>query len=93
MERGDQRRELFLGDVLQLVDEHRQRRVALPGRGAGDFQQVLEVMLQVPVVGQAGLGIEVKPDLDVGELHLEGLREAGESAQRPRGDRLCLLVP
>ena len=65
MQRGDQRRELVLFHVLQLVDEQHERRAGLLARRADRFEQRLQVVLEVAVVGQARLGLEVEADLDV----------------------------
>jgi hypothetical protein len=67
----DQRRQLGFLHVLQFVDEYRQRRLGLLRRRAGGFEQGLQVVLEVAVVGQAGLGVEVQSDLDVAVLELE----------------------
>ena len=65
MQRGDQRRELLLFDVLQLVDEERERGAGLLRGRADRLEQRLQVVLEIAVVGEAGLGLEIEADLDV----------------------------
>ena len=81
MQRRDQRLELLVIDVLQLVDEHRERRARLVRRGARRLEQRLEIVLEIAVVGETGLGVEIESDFDVLVLHLQRLRETGERAQ------------
>ncbi len=87
MHRGDQDRELWLSDVLQLVDEDRERR---PGGLGGEpdlLDERLQVLLEVTIVGEPGLRLVVETHFDVAELHLQLGREAGECAQA--ADREC----
>ena len=56
------------------------------------LEQRREVVLEIAVVGEARLGIEVDPDLDVVELDLERACETGEGPQRSFAERLRLLV-
>ena len=73
MERGDERGQLFLFHVLELIDEDGQGRVRRLGRVAGRLQERLEVVFKVAVVGKSGLRVEVQADLDVLVLDLERL--------------------
>ena len=91
MQRGDQRGQLLLLHVLQFVDEHHQRGAAGLGRAPRGFQQRLQVVLQVAVVGQARFGLQVDADLDIGVLELEAAREAGQRAQRATAQFARLL--
>lgn len=58
------------------------------GRRAGALQQFLQVVLQVAVVGQAGLTFVVQTDLDVAVGDLQGLGETRQSAQASHGQVL-----
>ena len=62
----------------------RERRLGLLRRLAGRFEQGLQVVLEVAVVGEAGLGIEIDANLDVGILDLQRLGEAGQRARLER---------
>lgn len=83
---------IFL-NVLRLIDEKHQRGASPLCSGADDFQQRLQVVLQVPVVGKPGLRIEIEADLDVLVLDLEGARETRQSSERALGEILGRLVP
>ena len=91
VQRGDQRGKLVLLDVLQLVDEHHQRGARLPGSRARRLEQGLEVVLEVAVVGQAGLGLEVDADLDVLIRTLSARANPASASQRPGRQVLGLL--
>lgn len=91
MQRGDQRGQLLLRHVLQLVDEKDQGRLAGLRGAAGRFQQGLQVVLEIAVVGQARLGVEVDAHFKIGVLELQGLREAGQRAQAAGGEVLGRL--
>jgi hypothetical protein len=80
VECGDQRCELDLFDVLHLVDEHGECSVYLGRCLSHYFQKRLQIALQVPVVGEAGLRGEVEAYLDVVIFDLECTNEARESS-------------
>jgi hypothetical protein len=68
--------------VLQLVHEQDQRGAGAARRCPGRFEQRLQIVFEIAVVGEAWLRIEVHTDLDVLVLHLQCLGEAGQSTQR-----------
>ena len=68
---------------------------AVPARCAAApavSSSAVQVVLEVAVVGEAGLGLEIQTDLDVLVLDLERLGEARERAQRALAERFRLLV-
>ncbi len=81
----NQRCELVLLDILNFVDEQYQRDSGLLGGCADRLQQRLQIVLEVSVVGKAGLGLEIEADFDIAEFHLERFDEPGEPAQRAQG--------
>ena len=93
MKRRDEGSELLLFDVLQLVDKEHERGsrgfCGLPHH----LHERLQVVLEIAVVGEPGLGFEVDSDRDVLILELEGADEASEPAQRPFREGPGLLVP
>ena len=77
----DERGKLRLGHILQLVNEHDYGGIGAV-RGQTDLlQQHSQVALQIAVVGQAWLGLKVKPHLDVAELDLERFGKTRQGAQ------------
>ena len=82
MKRGDERSELVLFDVLDLVDEQRDTRAVRTGCRTDSLEELLHVGFEVAVVGEARLGLEVETYLDVVVLDLQRAREAGESPER-----------
>lgn len=92
MQGSDQRRQLRLGHVLEFVEEHRQCGAGALRGGAGCREQGLQVVFEVAVVGQAGLGIEIQADLDIAELDLHRLGEACQCSQRTLSELRGLLV-
>ena len=81
MQGRDERGKLRLGHILQLVNEHDYGGVGAV-RGQTDLlQQHSQVALQIAVVGQAWLGLKVKPHLNVAELDLERFGKTRQGAQ------------
>ena len=74
----DQRRQLFFFHVLQLVDEQHERGAGTLRGSADRLEQRGQVVLEIAVVGEAGLGLEIDPDLDIVKLHLQRARETRE---------------
>ena len=92
MKCGDQSGELLFLDVLKLVDEECQRRCA-GFRGSTDgFEKRLQVMFEIAVIRQSGLGLEVDADLDVVEFDFQAADEAGKGTKCTLRVRLCLLI-
>lgn len=91
MESRDQCRQLWFFDVLQFVDEeHLSRPGLLRGLTRG-FEESLEIVFQVTVIGEAGLRFLIESDLDVVELEPQGSCESGQCLQSPPGQRGGLL--
>ena len=65
MQGGNQRRQLVLFHVLQLVDEHRSGGTGPLGGDAYGLQQGGQILFQVSVVCESCLRIEVETNLDV----------------------------
>ncbi len=70
MERGNQRRQLVLFHVLQLVYEQHCGSAGPLGGEARRFQQVGQILFKVAVVGEPGLRLEIEADLNVRVLDL-----------------------
>ena len=84
---------MLLLHVLQFVDEQDQCGAIGLRRAPGGFQQRLQVVLQVAIVGQPRLGIEVDANLDILVLQLERLGEARQRAQGTPTQIARLLRP
>ena len=85
MQRGNEGRQFVLGHVLELINEYSQRSVGLLSGLTGRFQQSLQVMLQIAVIGKARLRVKVEADFDVLVFDLQGLSETSETTQRTVG--------
>ena len=93
MQRRDERRELLLRDVLELVEE---QNGCSSGRARGlphGFEQGWKVLLEIAVVRESRLGIQIKSHFDVAVFDFQGLRETSESSQTPLRELLRLLDP
>ncbi len=65
MESGDEGGEFILLHILEFVDEERESCARRLGGCTRNIQQVLQVVLKIAVVRQAGLGIEIQAHFDI----------------------------
>lgn len=93
MHRRDERRQFGLLHVLHLVHQDRQRGIGALRGQADLLEQRRQIVLEVAVVGEAGLGFGVDADLDVAVIDLQRLREARQRAKAALGQiaRPCRL--
>ena len=93
MQGGDERRQLLLWNILQLVDEQHDRRIGLFRRFAHRHEQIRQIAFQIAAVGDASFARHVHAELDIAVFHLEGLGETAERPQRRRHLGLHGLLP
>lgn len=93
MESRNQRGELVLGNVLKFVDENRECSTSAARGMTRRFQQGLEIVFEVTVVGKARLGFEIEANLDVLIFHLQRPCESRQSAQRALSEFTSSFVP
>jgi len=77
---------------LEFIDENRQRSFRLLRGGASRFEQRLQIVLEIAVIGETGFRVEIEADFDIGVFHFQRLGESGKCAQRPLCESLHLLV-
>ena len=87
LDRADEALAAYRAALSRAPDEEG----ALRGR-ADRFEQCREIVLEIAIVGEPGLGLEVEADLDVVILELQRFGEARQRAQRALAERLRLLV-
>src|SRR6266487_3377551 len=92
MQSSNEGRKLVFCDILQFINEKNQGGLRLRRRLGSDFEQSLQVMLEVGIVGEARLRIEIKADFDVLIFHFQRLRKTGQSSQRSLSQSFCALV-
>ncbi|MNZ93263.1 hypothetical protein D3C78_1123220 [compost metagenome] len=83
MQGCNQRGQLIFGNVLQLVDEHHQRRVGALCGLAGLLQQGRQVAFQVTVISQARFWLQVQAYFYVRVGNLQRLCKTGKGSQPP----------
>ena len=90
---GDQRAQFAFLHVLQLVDEHHQHGTGSLRSCRSGQHEVLEVVVEVAVVGQARLALDVEGDLDVLVGDLERTGKARQGPERAHSQVLGCRRP
>ncbi len=93
MQGHDQRRELILDHVLQLVDEEDDRGFLFGRRLADGGQKLAKIIVEIAAVGETLQRCEIHPDLEVLVLDLQARNEAGKGAERLATGGLERLAP
>ena len=83
MKGRNQRGEFFRLDVLELVDEQRDRAAALPRRFADHAEQIGQVGLEIAGIGESRLGVRVDAYLHVLVFDPDPADEARQPAPCP----------
>ena len=82
MQRGAQRRQFRLRDILQLVDDHEQGGVRRGRCGAEGLEQRHQVEFEIAAVGHTRFDRRADTQLDVAVLHFERRGKTGKNSER-----------
>ena len=83
MHRHDQRTQLFLVKVLDLINEDRDSTLTILGRFTDRGEEIGQISLQITAVGGSLFRFNIEPNADVVDRQLQASDEASEDGEAP----------